>query len=124
MKLEGSNLKINSWQNIKLICGNHKDDYSHEMELIQGPHSLFYKCPCYKSIYGNDHSGRSCNNRLDLVKYEKLLDRVDNETQSNPIETMNIQGLKWKQDGVEFEVLEQRGEKFKIKMINKRGMAR
>lgn len=117
-------MKTNSWQNVTLICANHGTDYSNQMELISGPHSLFYKCPCYKSIYGNDHSGRSCNNRLDLVKFEKMLDRIDKESQSNPIETMNITGVSWKQDGVEFTVLEQNDEKFKIAMLNKRGMAR
>ena len=32
----------NSWKTITLICGAHGDDYSHEMQLKQGPHSLFY----------------------------------------------------------------------------------
>ena len=121
-------MKLKSWGNIKLICGNHGSDYTQEMELMQGPHSLFYKCPCYKSIYGSHDAladgERSCNNRLDLIKYEKLLDRIDNETQSNPIETMNIQGLSFKQDGVEYTVLEQNDEQFKVLMLNRKAMTR
>ena len=61
-----------SWNAVTLICGNHKKDHSHPMKLQQGPHSLFFSCPEYKSIYGDDHEGRSCNNRLTLVDYEVL----------------------------------------------------
>lgn len=61
-----------SWNAVTLICGNHKGDQSHPMKLQQGPHSLFFSCPEYKSIYGDDHEGRSCNNRLTLVDYENF----------------------------------------------------
>ena len=40
---------LGNWQNIKLICGNHGEDYSHEMIIHQGREgmSTFYSCPCY-----------------------------------------------------------------------------
>lgn len=64
-------IKTDSWNTVTLLCGNHGEDFSHKMQLKEGPHSLFYSCPEYKSIYGTNHEGRSCNNRLTLVDFER-----------------------------------------------------
>ena len=98
-----------SWNAVTLICGNHKGDQSHPMKLQQGPHSLFFSCPEYKSIYGDDHEGRSCNNRLTLVDYEKLLDYLTERTYAGDgLQETNLTGLKFTLKVVDYEVLEQK----------------
>lgn len=64
---------LGNWQNIKLICGNHGEDYSHEMIIHQGREgmSTFYSCPCYQSLLQKEITNKSCNNRLNIVDYEK-----------------------------------------------------
>ena len=91
-----------SWNAVTLICGNHKKDHSHPMKLQQGPHSLFFSCPEYKSIYGDDHEGRSCNNRLTLVDYERLLDYLTERTYAGDgLQETNLTGLKFTLKGVD-----------------------
>lgn len=111
-------MKANSWENITLICANHGEDLSHKMILQQG-HSLFYACPCYKSENGS----RGCKNNLSLNAFEKMLDKLDNESQSNPLETMEIKGFKWKNNGVDYEVIDQKDEHFVVSILNRKTIA-
>lgn len=110
-------MKTNSWNNITLICANHGDDKTNQMILQQG-HTLFYACPCYKSENGS----RGCKNNLTLHAFEKLLDRLDNESQSNPLEVMDIKGFKWKDNGVDYEVIEQKDEHFTVSILNRKSI--
>lgn len=114
---------LNSWGKVTLICGNHGDDHSHEMGLKQGPHSLFYSCPEYKSIYGDNHEGRSCNNRLNLVDYEAMLNHLNEMADGNGIEEVCLEGYRFTQKGVSYQVLEHKGGRFKVKMLNKKAIA-
>lgn len=114
----------NSWNNVILVCGNHGDDHSHEMVLKQGPHSLFYSCPEYKSIFGDDHEGRSCNNRLTLVDYEKMLDALQDAATGNGIEDTDLTGFRYTSKGVDYRVLEHTGGKMKVLMLNRKAIAK
>ena len=115
----------NSWNNIELICGAHGADYTNQMHLQEGPHSLFYACPQYKSIYGTHHEGRSCNNRLTLADYEKLLSFLSDAAEGcdGLVET-DITGLEWKHNGVFYKVLEHKEGKYKVLMRNDKAMAK
>ena len=110
---------------VTLICGNHKGNQSHPMKLQQGPHSLFFSCPEYKSIYGDDHEGRSCNNRLTLVDYEKLLDYLTERTYAGDgLQETNLTGLKFTLKGVDYEVLEHTKDKYRVLMLNRKAISK
>ena len=114
-----------SWNAVTLICGNHKNDHSHPMKLQQGPHSLFFSCPEYKSIYGDDHEGRSCNNRLTLVDYERLLDYLTERTYAGDgLQETNLTGLKFTLKGVDYEVLEHTKDKYLVLMLNRKAISK
>ena len=106
-------MKTNIWKKITLICANHGEDKSHKMVLQQG-NTLFYACPCYKSINGS----KGCRNNLTLNAFEKMLDKIDNESQSNPLEVMEVVGFRWKNNGVDYEVIEQDGDYFTVAILN------
>ncbi len=115
----------NSWKTITLICGAHGDDYSHEMQLKQGPHSLFYSCPEYRSIYGQDHSKKSCNNRLTLDDYEKLLNYLmENSESEDGLVEVDLTGAHWNRNGVLYQVLEHKNGTFKVAVRNDKAMAK
>lgn len=117
-------ITTNSWQNFTLVCGNHPDDHSNEMTLKKGPHSLFYSCPKYLSIYKHI-PGRSCNNRINLVDYERMLNHLNAMAASgNGIEDVCLKGYRFKDHGIEYEVLEHKDGKFRVSMLNKKAIAR
>lgn len=116
---------INSWDNVALICGNHKENHEIQMKLKQGPHSLFYSCPEYKSIYGNDHNGKSCNNRLTLVDYEDMLNHLNDKAMGEDgLTEVNLQGYRWNKKGVYYEVLECIDGHYKVLMLNKKAICK
>lgn len=113
------------WNTVTLICGNHKSDYTHPMKLQQGPHSLFYSCPEYKSIYGENHEGRSCNNRLTLVDYEKLLDYLTERTYGDDgMQEVNLTGLTFTLNGVDYTVLEHTKGHYRVLMLNRKAISK
>lgn len=114
----------NQWSMTKLFCGNHGSDHSNEMQLKQGPHSLFYSCPCYKSIYGKDHEGRSCNNRLTLVDFEDMLHTITEKAYEHAPEETDLTGYKWQKKGVTYEILEQKDGAFSVLMLNKKAISK
>lgn len=114
----------NQWKRTKLFCGNHGDDYTHEMQLKQGPHSLFYSCPCYKSIYADSRNGKSCNNRLTLVDFEDMLHTITDKAYQNAPEETDLTGMKWQKKGVEYKVLSQEDGEFSILMLNKKAISK
>lgn len=112
-------MQLNSWNCITLICGNHGEDYSNIMELKQGPHSLFYSCPKYHSIYSTkEQTEKSCNNRLTLVDYEQMLDLLTEKAKGNFGESVNLTGYTWTKKGVKYKVIEHKEGHFKVAMLN------
>ena len=114
----------NSWNTIRLICGNHGDDHETEMIIHEGPHSLFFSCPKYVSIYLHDPA-RSCNNRLTLVDYEKMLEKINSlaYTEDSPY-PRDIKGYSWKHNGAEFRVIGQKDGIFTVSVLNRKAMAK
>lgn len=111
-------MKANSWNKVTLVCANHGEDKNNKMILQQG-RTLFYACPCYKSVNGS----KGCRNNLTLNAFEKMLNRIDVESQSNPLETMEVTGFKWKDNGVDYEVLEQKDDCFTVSILNRKSIA-
>lgn len=95
------------------------------MQLKQGPHSLFYSCPEYRSIFGENHKGRSCNNRLTLVDFENMLNYLmDLANGEDGMFETNISGHKWDKNGVHYEVLEHVNGKFTVLMLNHKAISK
>jgi len=116
---------LKSWESIKLICGNHGDDLTNEMQIHEGREgmSTFYSCPCFKSIYGDNHDGRSCNNRLNTVDYERMLKELSDKAYDG-VEDVNLTGYKWTKNGVEYKVLKNKRGKFTVSVLNKKAISR
>ena len=84
------------WNKVVLICGNHEDN-EHIMEIKQpnrdtfyakrskkgAANSAFYGCKEFRSIYVTDHSIKSCNNRLSVDMFLRLVERIMQEEQEN-----------------------------------------
>ena len=117
---------LGNWQNIKLICGNHGEDYSHEMIIHQGREgmSTFYSCPCYQSLLQKEITNKSCNNRLNIVDYEKMLDTVSDEMLDDDGNITNIRGFAWKRKGIDFKVLDDDNGILTICMLNRKAIAK
>lgn len=115
---------FNTWQNFTIICGNHKDDHSNEMTLHEGPHSLFYSCPKYQSIYKH-LPDKSCNNRLSLDDYERMITHLNiKSTTKTGIEDLCLQGYRFSDRGIDYEVLKHEDGQFVVSVLNKKAMAR
>ncbi len=113
---------MGSWNDIKIICGNHKEDETIEMHPQTGREgmSVFYACPCYQNMA----NGRSCNNRLNIVDYEKMLDTLMDEYISDDGQENNLTGLEWAKKGIYYKVLSHNGNNFVIRMLNKKGIGK
>lgn len=117
-------IKTDSWNTVTLLCGNHGEDFSHKMQLKEGPHSLFYSCPEYKSIYGTNHEGRSCNNRLTLVDFERMLNHLNEKSYAPFGQEVNLTEYTWTEKGVTYKVLEHKGGRYKVLMLNKKAVSK
>lgn len=117
---------LGSWQNIKLICGNHGDNKSIEMIIHQGRDgmSTFYSCPCYQSLLQKDITGKSCNNRLTIVDYEKMLETITDEMFDDDGNLTSVKGFSWKRAGVEYKVLDDKKGVLTIQMLNRKAIAK
>ena len=74
---------------------------------------------------GDDHEGRSCNNRLTLVDYEKLLDYLTERTYAGDgLQETNLTGLKFTLKGVDYEVLEHTKDKYRVLMLNRKAISK
>lgn len=87
-------------------------------------HSLFYSCPEYKSIYGTNHEGRSCNNRLTLVDFERMLNHLNEKSYAPFGQEVNLTDYTWTEKGVTYKVLEHKGGRYKVLMLNKKAVSK
>ena len=118
---------LNSWKNVTMICGNHGNDCTHEMQIKEslntGHDTAFFVCPEYKSIYGDNHEGKSCNNRLTVKDYMGMLEKLE-DMAFDGAEEADLTGYKWKKAGVEYEVLDHTDGHFTVKMRNRKAIAK
>ena len=114
-----------SWQNIRLVCGNHGNDYSHEMIIHQGREgmSTFYSCPCYRNILNKEINGRSCNNRLNIIDYQNMLDTIMNERYDDNGNETSLLGYKWSKKGIDYSIINE-DKKITVVMLNKKAIGR
>ena len=116
MHIEGA------WKNITPVCGNHQGRRV-EMAIVQGPHSLFYACPEYYP-QNRETGACACNNRLNLVDFEKMVSHVseiiaDEAKNGNEIDLTNYH---WSRKGTDYRVIEHNGDSMKIEILNRSAM--
>lgn len=107
----------NSWNILKLVCGNHGEDHSIALQIQSGPHSLFYACPKYHAE--NRSAGEHpCFNRLTLKDYEKILSHISDLMMGD--EVLCLDNYKWKtKNGIECKVLSCTAEEIVIEVVNR-----
>lgn len=106
------------WSNTQLVCGNHGDDFSRIMLPHEGHSSLFYSCPEYK---GQDCS---CNNKLSLVDFEKMLSLIEDVLTDDEAEINDLTGMRFKIAGAEFRVVEHGRNSFRVAVLNKKSLSK
>lgn len=113
---------INSWNNVVPICGNHKEERV-EMIINSGPHSLFYSCPRYYSENRKDGE-IACNNRINLIEYEAMVRHLHEMIAEADLngEQIDLTNYKWKKKGICYRVLEHKGDKLYVEILNRRAM--
>lgn len=104
------------WDYVTVVCGNHDSD-DVEMRICEGPHSLFYACPKYYPD-ARKEGERACANRINLIEYERMLMHLSDMLEKNGVQ-WNLAHHKWKQKGIEFEVLSHEEKGIVVKMLNK-----
>lgn len=111
----------NSWKNIVPICGNH--EHRIEMTTNNGPHSMFYSCPKYYPENRNAEE-RACNNRINLIEYQKMVDKLMGIIAEAAIngESIDLTNYTWTSKGITYKVLEQKGDVLFVKILNLRAM--
>lgn len=112
-----------SWKYVKVVCGNHGDCHDIDMEIQQGPHSLFYACPKY---YPENRSGGEppCMNRINLIEYEKMLSDIAEVMIQAEMkgEVANLTNYNWEKKGIEYQILSHNDEKLVVKALNKKAL--
>lgn len=115
-----------SWNTLTLICGNHGDDYSHQMEIFEWSDSkrdaVFYRCPQYQARYGTV-SGPFCNNRLTIEDYMNLLTYLQDQALEGFEET-NLTGLQWTKKGIHYKVLNDNNGKYTVAVVNQKAISK
>lgn len=127
---------INGYGRIRLVCGNHGDDVSHEMYVkevkrpafYEGrrrealPSAPFYACPEYTSLLAHDTSGRrSCNNRLSVTDRQKLLDAIELAEEEGSVFS-SIIGRKFQIGATECVVLNDDNGIYTVRVLNRRAV--
>lgn len=111
-----------AWGNVIPICGNHPGECV-EMQVNQGPHSMFYSCPrYYPQNRGKDE--RACNNRINLIEYQKMVDKLMGFVAEAEVSggSADLTNYSWTSKGTDFKVIEHKGDKIKVEILNRRAM--
>ena len=120
-----------SWENVHLYCGCHRkpktlpdgtlssEEVLVEMELKNGPSSVFYSCPHYYPQH-RFPGEKACYNRLNLSDCEKMLSHIADvviDADEKGI-VADVTNMEWKVKGVEFKVLRADEGRTDVRVIN------
>lgn len=103
----------NAWADTIPICGNHGDDISNGLELTRENGSIVYRCKGKKD-------GCICGNYMTVLEFEKMLNKID-ELTGDIFNSTSLVGLKWKQGTHQFFIMDDTGEKLKVKVKTHKG---
>lgn len=113
----------NFWKKIVLVCGNNHQEMV-EMNLINGPASLFYACPKY---YPENRSPqeRACANRINLIDFEAMVNFLSEKIETALLDggIVNLKNVSWTyKKAIDFKVLEHTEEKIVVQMLNRKAL--
>ena len=109
------------WNKISIVCGCHKHPVPMEPHDGKDGKDMFYSCPKYYEE-NRDYGEKACGNRLSIRDYEKIVKHISDileETYKNR-GTICLTGLKWKDNSIEYEVIEHSGSKIIVAVKNNR----
>lgn len=108
-----------SWENTKLVCGNHPAGELPEMELELVSRVPTYCCPKCNPLNCSDNEP-ICRNRLSAYEYEKMLDYVAGliADADDAGETPNLKSYTWRRKAISFKILEHKGDAMTIAVID------
>lgn len=111
-----------AWKYIKPKCGCHGENKI-DMVIQEGPASLFYACPKYHPE-NREPGERACNNRLNLIEYQKMVEKLTGMIAEADCEggTVDLTNFHWSAKGVEYNVLEHKGDHITVEIKNIRAM--
>ena len=114
---------LNTWNDVKLICGNHGEDCTCEMTLREGAtgKSPFYVCPRYVSIFSG-MGGKSCSNNLSIKDYEKMLEKIMDDKYGEFGNELSAKGMRFTIKNIDFRVLEDNKEGIKVLVLNRKAI--
>ena len=113
----------NLWNKIRIVCGNHENNFP-EMTLKTGHRSMFYSCPKYYPENRNSNE-YACVNNVSTEDFEKILEKLSEEINEQMIfgTTPNLLNLKFKIKNIEITVIEHTDKSITIKILNKHALA-
>lgn len=132
------------WDRIVLICGNHEDN-DHVMKITEpnretfyakrskarAANSAFYACTEFRSIFGADHTKKSCNNRLSIDMMTRFIEKLLQERMGDEDEILyenNLVGWKFNDtyggQHVTYEVVKEEKGRYYVRMYNHSAVGR
>lgn len=116
----------NIWKKIHIVCGCHKIT-NENAPIKMMPHEgvnggdIFYSCPKYyeeNRTYGE----KACGNRISIRDYQKMVEHISDilEDSYRNRSIVNLTGMKWKNNSVEYEIIQHTGSQIVIAVKNTR----
>lgn len=113
------------WKRTKLYCANH--EHPVEMTIQMKGETPFYACPWYYQQCdvhpdGRPEGEKACVNHISMNDCEKMIDHLSEIIEGNIANDIygSLRGEKWKnRRGIEYEVLDDENQLYKIKVLNK-----
>lgn len=113
---------IGLWSNVHLVCANHPNV---EMDILQGPTSMFYACKKYYPENREDDE-KPCYNRVNLFDFERMLKHLSElllSAEKNN-EILNLTGQQWSCNGIDFNVLVHETDNLVVGVVNNKAIAK
>ncbi len=113
----------NVWNNIRIFCGNHGEDFSIEMTPHEGADGLdmFYSCPKYYPE-NRTESERPCGNRITINEYKDMVEHLSKMIEDAEIQyqKLDLAGYKWRSKrGVAYMVFRHTKKHIDVLVYNK-----
>lgn len=118
----------NFWNNIRIFCGNHRENHTIELMPHEGAEGMdmFYSCPKYYPESRSEDE-KACGNRINLIEYQKMVEYLSDKIEDAEEErkTVNLTGYQWSNKrGITFTVLRHDKEHIDVLVYNKRALGK
>ena len=107
----------NLWKITVFYCGNHESPI--KMDILQGPHSAFYRCPEYVLKYAKK---KGCPNRISPEEAEGILCMLSERIQKEALDgkELNLTGILFTYKNIDCKVIYYAEDRIYLCVTNKR----